>query len=147
MEQGQGLSYIYDLALSDLLLSASNAGFHGASRIFPLGLARRMPKSYNFVGFDISDDQFPIPESIPENVSFRVADAKRDPPAEFLGKFDIVHLRLFFCVVDNNDPFPPFNFCLKLLSKHAPIIHSYFSLFYFPMLMKFYRTRGLFAVG
>ena len=30
---------------------------------------------------------------------------------------DIVHLRLFFCVVENNNPLPPLDFCLKLLSK------------------------------
>ncbi|QKX59667.1 uncharacterized protein TRUGW13939_06807 [Talaromyces rugulosus] len=83
--------------------------------IFILSLARRLPKSCSFVGFDISDDQFPIHESIPENVSFRVADAMGEPPVELLGKFDIVHLRLFFCVVDKNDPLPAFNFCLKLL--------------------------------
>ncbi|CRG89158.1 hypothetical protein PISL3812_06194 [Talaromyces islandicus] len=83
--------------------------------IFLLSLARRLPKSYSFVGFDISDDQFPIPASIPENVSFRVADAMREPPVELWGKFDIVHLRLFFCVVDKNDPLSAFNFCLKLL--------------------------------
>lgn len=58
-----------------------------------------------------------MPESIPENVSFRVADAMGEPPVDLLGKFDIVHLRLFFCVVDKNDPLPAFNFCLKLLSN------------------------------
>jgi hypothetical protein len=93
---------------------------YGASRIFILSLARRLPKSCSFVGFDISGDQFPIHESIPENVSFRVADAMGEPPIKLLEKFDIVHLRLFFCVVDKNDPLPAFNFCLKLLSNTIP---------------------------
>lgn len=83
--------------------------------IFILSLARRLPASCSFVGFDISADQFPIPESLPENVSFRIADAMSEPPDELHGQFDIVHLRLFLCVVENNDPLPVLNFCLKLL--------------------------------
>ncbi|OKL61172.1 hypothetical protein UA08_03251 [Talaromyces atroroseus] len=83
--------------------------------IFILSLARRLPPSCSFVGFDISDAQFPISESIPKNVSFRVANAMTEPPHDLQSQFDIVHLRLFVCVVENNDPLPALNFCLKLL--------------------------------
>ncbi|KAH8695207.1 S-adenosyl-L-methionine-dependent methyltransferase [Talaromyces proteolyticus] len=83
--------------------------------VFILSLARRLSPSCSFVGFDISDEQFPVPDGVPDNVAFRIADAMSDPPDEFIGQFDIVHLRLFFCVVEDNNPLPPLNFCLKLL--------------------------------
>lgn len=41
----------------------------------------------------------------------------QDPPADLQGKFDIVHLRLFTCVVENDDPLPILSHCLSLLSE------------------------------
>jgi len=88
---------------------------HSLVRIFLFGLARRLPASCSFVGLDISNDQFPNPDWTPANVTFRVANAMEDPPVDLQGQFDVVHVRLFFCVVENNDPLPMLSHCLKLL--------------------------------
>jgi hypothetical protein len=113
--------------------------------IFILSLARRLPPSCSFVGFDISDAQFPIPESIPQNVSFRIANAMAEPPVDLQCQFDIVHLRLFLCVVENNDPLPALNFCLKLLSKTCILSSHAFNLPF--NLTIIIRTRWLFTMG
>jgi SAM-dependent methyltransferase len=83
--------------------------------IWLLELAKQLPSSTKFVGFDISADQFPNPAWLPGNVSFSCQDASKPPPAELQGQFDVVHLRLFTLVVDNNDPAPYIQHCMDLL--------------------------------
>lgn len=48
-------------------------------------------KSVQFVGFDSSDDQFPLQK--PSNHKYVVHDAVRPFPPEFHHRFDLVHLR------------------------------------------------------
>lgn len=56
-------------------------------------------------GFDISAVHFPAPENLPGNVNLKVLDAFVDPlPEELVGKFDVVHVRVFTAVVKNGNP-------------------------------------------
>lgn len=45
-----------------------------------------------------------------------------EPPPEFVGYFDVVHVRLITVVVKNNDPRPVLENLSKLLSRfpHSP---------------------------
>ena len=54
-----------------------------------------------------------------------VCDATRQPPAELREKYDVVHIRLFKPVVNNNDPGPVIEHAKALLSKLPnPVINS-----------------------
>lgn len=67
-------------------------------------------------GFDISLDQCPPPEWLPSNVSIHKLDIKKPLPKEFIGQYDIVNVRLFLCVIRNNDPVPVLTNLIKMLS-------------------------------
>ena len=44
-----------------------------------------------------------------------------EPPAYLVGKYDVVHIRLFISLVTNNDPRPLLDHCCRLLSEKAPL--------------------------
>ena len=98
-----------DLSIADM---GSGTG------IWLLELERRLPSpAARLCGLDISSDQFPRPEWLPPNARFIEADAfdPAGPPADLVGAFDIVHLRLFIAIISNDDPSPVLDFCYKLL--------------------------------
>ena len=79
---------------------------------------RRLPAPASVLcGIDISDAQFPRPEWLPPSTEFHQCDAfdPSGPPAELIGKFDIVHMRLFVAIIKDNDPASLIRFCAKLL--------------------------------
>jgi len=41
-------------------------------------------------------------------------------PAEFVGRYDLVHARFLLGLVKNNDPIPLLRNLMKLLSKYQP---------------------------
>ena len=43
-----------------------------------------------------------------------------EPPADLVGKYDVVHIRLFISLVTNNDPRSLLDFCCKILSEKTP---------------------------
>ncbi|KAL8706876.1 MAG: hypothetical protein Q9201_000145 [Fulgogasparrea decipioides] len=81
--------------------------------IWLLDLAKSLPSTVQLDGFDISAKQYPA--MLPRNVSLHVANALEDPPADRVGAYDIVHIRLFMGVVNDNNPVPLFDHCAKLL--------------------------------
>ena len=86
--------------------------------IWLLELDRRLPTpSSNLCGLDISGDQFPRPEWLPQKAQFLQCDAldPTGPPQHLVGAFDVVHIRLFIAIIKNNDPTSLLNFCHKLL--------------------------------
>ena len=83
-----------------------------------------MPASCQFTGFDVSDAQFTQKEWLPSNMSFEILDATAEPPQHLHEKFDIVHLRLFLAVVNNDDPTPVLDHCFKLLSEWIDITEA-----------------------
>ncbi|PYH83551.1 S-adenosyl-L-methionine-dependent methyltransferase [Aspergillus uvarum CBS 121591] len=66
-------------------------------------------------GFDISFAQCPPPEWLPDGVRLRELDLYEPLPTELEGIYDVVHLRLFFVVIRNDDPGPVLRNMLRML--------------------------------
>lgn len=80
-------------------------------------------------GFDISFAQCPPAEWLPEGVRLRELDLYEPLPAELEGIYDVVHLRLFFVVIRNNDPAPVLKNLLRMLSKSSTLPEKFSGLF------------------
>ncbi|KAL2840177.1 S-adenosyl-L-methionine-dependent methyltransferase [Aspergillus pseudoustus] len=72
--------------------------------IWLLELASQLPSTVLLDGFDISDRLFPHSSLLPSNLKLGVMDSFGDVPADLVGKYDVVHLRLWCCVVTGGDP-------------------------------------------
>ncbi|KAI5923207.1 hypothetical protein F4810DRAFT_211102 [Camillea tinctor] len=66
-------------------------------------------------GFDISADMYPHKSWLPQNLGFSLSDLFLDPPEDFIGTFDVVHVRLILSVVGSGSPKPIINHIKKLL--------------------------------
>jgi len=53
-------------------------------------------------GFDINLSQGPHPEWLPSAVNVSKLDLFQDPPEELVGVYDIVHVSLVVCFVDDS---------------------------------------------
>ena len=88
-----------------------------------MDMAAEFPDA-NFTGFDIAEDQFPEPDLLPDHVKFRGDfDVYRPLPAEYVGKFDVVHVRLLFVGVRDNNIHPIMENLVKMLSSSFPITY------------------------
>lgn len=67
-------------------------------------------------GFDISLDQSPPGEWLPENVSTQQLDIHEPLPERLVGKYDLVNIRLLLAVVRDNNPESIANSVVKMLS-------------------------------
>ncbi len=67
-------------------------------------------------GFDEIADGFPPREWLPENVRLEQLNVFRPIPETLLGRYDIVHVRFFILVIENNDPGPVLENLMRLLS-------------------------------
>ncbi|TFB00210.1 hypothetical protein CCMA1212_007956 [Trichoderma ghanense] len=79
-------------------------------------LSDALPADSQLLGFDISADQYPPGEWLPENVSLREQDAFEPFAPELRGSFDVVHLR-FFITLLNGENIRPLLDNLKTLLK------------------------------
>ena len=77
-----------------------------SSSIWLIELSRALPSSTQFDGFDIDMTQLPPKQWLPSNVAMHKLDAFSTLPSELVGRYDIVHLRLFTVLVKHNDPVP-----------------------------------------
>ncbi|KFZ09187.1 hypothetical protein V501_05678 [Pseudogymnoascus sp. VKM F-4519 (FW-2642)] len=71
-----------------------------------LDLAEHLPKTIQLDGYDISSSQYPSEAVLADNISLNVLDAFGDVPPHLAGKYDVVHLRFWCCVVKGDDPKP-----------------------------------------
>lgn len=71
------------------------------SGIWLLDVARQLPLTAHFDGFDISPENFTLP--LPSNIHLHIADARERFSAEYHGKYDVVHLRLLVCGLEKDD--------------------------------------------
>ncbi|KAF2798692.1 UMTA methyltransferase family protein-like protein [Melanomma pulvis-pyrius CBS 109.77] len=74
--------------------------------IWLLDLARKLSGTSKLDGFDISLDQCPPQAWLPDNVDLHTWNIFEEPPSEFVGVFDVVHIRLITVAVRNNNPRP-----------------------------------------
>ncbi|KAI0167433.1 hypothetical protein BJ166DRAFT_610195 [Pestalotiopsis sp. NC0098] len=77
--------------------------------------ASKKPNSIELHGFDISLDQVGPKPWLPANMHMHTWNLFEEPPPEFVGYFDVVHVRLITVVVKNNDPRPVLENLSKLL--------------------------------
>ncbi|PTB77120.1 S-adenosyl-L-methionine-dependent methyltransferase [Trichoderma longibrachiatum ATCC 18648] len=83
--------------------------------VWLLELATQVPPTVQLDGFDISDELLPHESNVPSNVHFRIADAFSNAPDDCLEKYDVVHLRLFCCIVRGGNPEKLFQHAYSLL--------------------------------
>ncbi|KAK3305629.1 uncharacterized protein B0T15DRAFT_397103 [Chaetomium strumarium] len=78
-------------------------------------LARENPSITELHGFDISLDQVGPKPWLPANIHMHTWNIFEKPPAQFVGYFDVVHVRLLTVVIQNDDPRPVLANLTKLL--------------------------------
>jgi hypothetical protein len=83
-----------------------------------LDLADQLPQTVQLDGYDISDSQYPSQGALASNMSLGVLDSFGDVPPHLTGKYDVVHLRFWCCVVKGNDPSLLIRHAMNLLSKN-----------------------------
>ena len=91
------------------------------SSIWLVDVNRQLP-SVHLDGFDNSVDQFPSKEWLPENISLDRLDILKPIPEELKGKYDLVHVRLFLAVVQDDDPTPILRNLMDMLSQWTSIL-------------------------
>lgn len=84
--------------------------------IWLLEAAEDYPNAASLEGLDIALHQAPSEHLLPDNVRFKYLDLHEEIPAEFVGRYDLVHARFLLGLVKNNDPIPILQNLLKLLS-------------------------------
>lgn len=110
LELAQGKSYGLDACKSAQKLKSSLLS------IWLLDLAKSLPTSAQLEGFDISPVGYPPEAWLPSNVKLGLWNVFDEPPKVLHDKYDVVHIRLFLVVIDDNDPSSILKHCLKILS-------------------------------
>jgi len=85
--------------------------------IWPINLSPLVPASATIHGFDLETDLLPRSEWLPSNVTWHHLDVFEPIPEDFVGKYDIVHIRFFAPVVQGGDPGPIIKNVMQLLSR------------------------------
>ncbi|CZT18010.1 uncharacterized protein RCC_03848 [Ramularia collo-cygni] len=84
--------------------------------IWSTSLSSLLPPGAVIEASDISLANAPPAGFWPENVTFRELDIFTDAlPEELLERYDVVHIRLFLCVIASGDPIPLLKNLMKLL--------------------------------
>lgn len=85
-----------------------------------MDLGSRLPESTQLSGLDISSDALPPDEWLPPNVTFRKWNIKDDVPEDLVGHYDVVHVRNFVYVLQDDEIPRVLDSLVKLMSKHTP---------------------------
>jgi hypothetical protein len=89
------------------------------SSIFAIQLAEERPDA-KITGLDISSEQYPPAWTVPANVSFDLWNFFDSVPDKYVGRFDVVHVRLIVGAMIKKDKDPVVKNLVKLLSKSNP---------------------------
>ena len=76
----------------------------------------RLLPSAHLDGFDISKDQYPSNAWLPAQISLYELDIMKPIPYSLENKYDIVHVQLFFCVIQRDGPDNMLKQLYKMLS-------------------------------
>ena len=71
--------------------------------IWPLELSRELPGTARIDGFDISPAQYPHRNWLPANVILYVHNAFAPFPQEYAGVYDVVHVRFFVTLINEEN--------------------------------------------
>jgi hypothetical protein len=82
-----------------------------------LDLAPQVHPTTKLDGFDINLSQCPSPAWLPSAVSVSKHDIFQDPPEELVGRYDIVHVSMVICFVDDSQIKEVVRRLMMLLSK------------------------------
>ncbi|KAI9035229.1 S-adenosyl-L-methionine-dependent methyltransferase [Aspergillus affinis] len=82
-------------------------------QIWLIDLAETSPPSVHLDGFDITLDATPPSKWLPDNMTLQHWDVRTEPPREWMGTYDVVHIRLFALVFDDRQ----LSSLLKILRK------------------------------
>lgn len=82
-----------------------------------LDLGSELAETVQLDGYDISESQWPHEKLLPSNISLKKLNSLEAVPKELQGKYDVVHLRFWCCIVKGNDPRKLIQHALDLLSE------------------------------
>ena len=80
-------------------------------------LARTLPPSAQLDGLDISFEQCPPKEWLPENISLIKHDVLSEPSPSLLESYDIIQVQLFITISRDENPVPMLQNLMKMLSE------------------------------
>lgn len=84
--------------------------------IWSTTLSPLLPPGARIEASDISLANAPPAGFWPDNVTFQELDIFADPlPEDLVGRYHVVHIRLFLCVISSGDPIPLLKNLMKLL--------------------------------
>ncbi|KAK4500103.1 hypothetical protein PRZ48_008289 [Zasmidium cellare] len=83
--------------------------------IWSMEVAKQLPVGSKVEAYDLSLAQTPPKQWWPSNVTFAQSDIFADIPADLQGRYDVVNIRLFMCVIQSLDPMPLLRNLMKLL--------------------------------
>ncbi|GLI77748.1 hypothetical protein PoHVEF18_006042 [Penicillium ochrochloron] len=78
-------------------------------------LANVLPSSCQLDGFDISDALLPDKSSLPENITFYLQNLLQPFPEQFIGKYDVVNVRVMVVALSSNEWEPAVRNLMTLL--------------------------------
>ncbi|KAK4447263.1 hypothetical protein QBC34DRAFT_410198 [Podospora aff. communis PSN243] len=87
------LGFLIHPNIPTLSSTAKIADVGTATGIWLLDVAKNLPPTCTFTGFDATPSSFPPPGSYPPNVSFKIQDMYRPFPEDEIGTYDIVAVR------------------------------------------------------
>lgn len=90
------------------------ADIAAGTALWSLDVAHEIPKA-QLQAYDVDLTQAPAPGWLPSNVQVSEWDIFKDPPADMIGRFDVVHIRLLVLVLSGLDPNPVFQRFRSLL--------------------------------
>lgn len=94
------------------------------TRIWASELAAELPDTAVVKAFDISEKQFPSP-NWRGPVDFKIVDCFKPIPEEYRGQFDVVNLRFWLCIVNDDSAQELLENIITLLSTYIQP-HSFF---------------------
>ena len=99
------------------ILENSYCGLNLESSAWLFEVAEEFASNAILDGFDISTAQFPAEKDLPANISLKILDiGSGDLPESVIGKYDLVHIRLFAFAILNDDPTPILKNLVRMLS-------------------------------
>ena len=113
------LNYVFHPSIPTAVENLKIADVGTGNAVWIIEALPHFPASTHIDGFDISSEHYPAKEWVPPNVSLNLLDAYGDIPGHLVGRYDIVHLRMFGVIVKNNDPTVLLANLVTMLSKQS----------------------------